>query len=223
MSRQWLERWFGDHRKEEVLKMVQEHLELTQNAVKELYNMICEACGTESDKVSLYNKISELEMKADSLRRDMITKLTEREIFPSERQDLMELVRAVDWVADWSREAGRILVIIPFEKAPEEMKATAQNMSKASLDAVSLLAESINELIKDNLKAIELADKVELLEEDVDEFYSEARKNLATLDYSEFSLGELILLNEFLDAIETVADWCENTVDIVRAIAVRVH
>jgi uncharacterized protein Yka (UPF0111/DUF47 family) len=34
-------------------------------------------------------------------------------------------------------------------------------------------------------------------------------------------MGALILMNEFFDAIETVADWSENTADIVRAIAVR--
>ena len=45
--------------------------------------------------------------------------------------------------------------------------------------------------------------------------------SIATLEFPGFSRGALILLNEFFDALETVADWCENTVDIVRAIAVR--
>ena len=95
---------------------------LAQAAVLELYNMICSACEGSIEKKALYDKVSEVEMKADELRRQMIVKLTERDVFPQERQDLMELVRAIDWVADWAREAGRILVIIPFEKVPEEMK-----------------------------------------------------------------------------------------------------
>jgi predicted phosphate transport protein (TIGR00153 family) len=223
MSRKWLERWFGDFRNEEVLQMVQEHLEMTQSAVEELYNMVCSACDDSSSKGALYKRISEFEMKADQLRRDMIIKLTERDVFPTERQDLMDLVRAVDWIADWAREAGRILVIIPFDATPDEMKTTAQDMCKACTKAVSILADCIQELSKDNIKAIELADEVEMLEEDIDDIYSIARGHLANLEFPEFSQGELILLNEFLDAIETVADWCENTVDIVRAIAVRIH
>jgi uncharacterized protein Yka (UPF0111/DUF47 family) len=71
------------------------------------------------------------------------------------------------------------------------------------------------------MKAIGLADQVEMIEEDVDDLYSEARRQFATLEFTGFSDGALILLNEFFDALETVADWCENTVDIVRAIAVR--
>ena len=89
----------------------------------------------------------------------MIVKLAERNVFPEERDDLMELVRAVDWVADWAREAGRILVIIPVENAPDEMKQSAQNMSKACINAVTLLAKSIDVLQEDRMKAIELADR----------------------------------------------------------------
>jgi len=70
---------------------------------------------------------------------------------------------------------------------------------------------------------LNLANKVELLEEDIDELYSQARKILADFDFKGWTMGSLILLNEFLDALETVADWCENTADIVRAISVRMH
>jgi predicted phosphate transport protein (TIGR00153 family) len=214
-------RWFGDYRNEIVLGMVKEHLELTENAVDDLFNMIDSACDSPEEKKELYEKISESEMKADQLRRDMIIKLTERDLFPTERQDLMELVRAVDWIADWAREAGRILTIIPFEKSPEGVKQTAKEISKACTRAVSRLADCIETLAVDRMKAIEIADQVEMIEEDIDEMYSEARRHIAQEEFSEFTDGALILLNEFFDAIETVADWCENTVDIVRAIAVR--
>ncbi len=214
-------RWFGDFRNEIVLGMVREHLELTESAVNALFNMVDRACDTPEEKKALYDKIAEFEMRADQLRRDMIVKLTERDVFPNEREDLMELVRAVDWVADWAREAGRILIILPFENAPDEVKQSARDMSKACTKAVSILSDCIEALSEDRLKAIGLADQVEMIEEDVDDLYSEARRHIATLEFKGFSDGALILLNEFFDALETVADWCENTVDIVRAIAIR--
>ena len=101
MSKRLL-RWFGDKRTDTILRMVREHLKLTQSAVQELFNMVCSACEDSSEKNSLYKKISEVEMRADQLRRDMVAELTKRDIFPAEREDLMELVRAVDWVADWA-------------------------------------------------------------------------------------------------------------------------
>ncbi len=216
-----LKRWFGDSRDKIVLDMVREHLQLTKSAVHALYGMVSAASVDPSEKRKLYDEISDFEMKADELRREMIVKLTERDLSPSEREDLMELVRAVDWVADWSREAGRILLVIPFEKSPEEVRMKALDMSKGVISSIDILAECVNILSEDGLKALALADQVELLEEDIDELYSQARLSISTLEFPEFSRGALILLNEFFDALETVADWCENTVDIVRAIAVR--
>jgi len=203
--------------------MVEEHLELTQNAVMDLYKMVeASANCLENDCKNFFESVSQLEMKADALRRKMVEELTRSEMFPEERGDLMELVRAVDWVADWSKEAGRILVIIPFENAPDEMKEAAKNMCKANVDCVGVLGDCVRALHeKNSTKALSLADKVEILEEEIDELYSVARGHLANLEYPGFSVGALILLNEFLDALETVADWCENTADIVRAIAVR--
>lgn len=203
--------------------MVEEHLELTQNAVLDLYKMVeASAMCLEKDCKDFFESVSQLEMRADDLRRKMVEELTKSEMFPEERQDLMELVRAVDWVADWSKEAGRILVIIPFDKAPDKMKQAALNMCKANVDCVAVLYDCVQSLHEKNpAKALSLADKVEMLEENLDELYSIARYHLANLEYPGFSVGALILLNEFLDALETIADWCENTADIVRAIAVR--
>ncbi len=218
-----LRRWFGDYRNQIVLDMVREHLTLTKNAVYSLYEMVSAAGVDSSSKKTIYNKVSDFEKRADELRRGMIVRLTERDIFPSEREDLMELVRSVDWVADWSREAGRILLIIPFDKSPEEVRQKALEMSKGLITSVDILAECISILSEDGLKAIALADQVELLEEDIDDLYSQARISIATLEFPDFSRGALLLLNEFFDALETVADWCENTVDVVRAIAVRIQ
>jgi predicted phosphate transport protein (TIGR00153 family) len=216
--------WMAPKRGENVLKMVEDHLELTKNAVRSLYRLVESASEEKGDTKELYNRVSDLEMEADDLRRKMVDELTKGEMFPEERQDLMELVRAVDWIADWSKEAGRILIIIPFHKAPEEMKKAAQDMCRANLDCVSILAKCIHELHSNNPnEAISLANQVELLEEELDELYSIARGHLATMEFPDFSTGALILLNMFLDALETVADWCENTADIVRAVAVRIQ
>ncbi|MBS7619643.1 DUF47 family protein [Candidatus Bathyarchaeota archaeon] len=215
--------WFAPKRGDAVLKMVEDHLGLTKATVENLCRMIEEVSRNEVESAkSFFETLSEMEMKADAMRRDMVEELSKSEMFPEEREDLMELVRAVDWVADWSKEAGRILSTIPFSKAPEEMKEAALNMARENKNCVSALIECIKAISVDSRKAVALANEVEILEEEMDELYSVARKLLATLNFDGFTTGALILLNMFLDALETVADWCENTADIVRAISVRV-
>ena len=214
--------WFAPKRGRKVLEMVERHLELTINAVNSLQLMV-ERAGEEGQKEgsAIFVDISRFEREADTLRREMVEELTKGEMYPEERDDLMELVRAVDWIADWSKEAGRILRTFHFENSPESIKKAAYNMVKANVDCVKVLTRSIDALPKDTREALELANEVEMLEETIDDLYGEARYHFATEDLSMFQTGELILMNEFLDALETVADWCENTADIVRAIAVR--
>jgi predicted phosphate transport protein (TIGR00153 family) len=213
-------RWFGNRRKETVLRMTHEHLELTTEAVKNLYMMVQNVEFQEKNQ--FYEKISQHEMQADRIRRDVVTELSNRELYPNERDDLMELVRAVDWIADWSREAARILVIIPFAILPQEFRQSIENMCKENYSCVRVLAKCINELSINPRKALEFADQVELLEEDLDDLYGEARNHFIALDEGGLTRGAMILINEFMDAVETVSDWCENTADIARAIAIRV-
>lgn len=214
--------WFAPSRGEDVLDMAEKHLELTENAVRELYSMVDAAAKCDREKCTAhYMSVSRMEMEADDLRRKMIDALTKSEMFPEERGDLMELVRAVDWIADWSKEAGRILNVIQLDTAPTEMREAALNMVKADTVCVGVLKECLKKVTTDPKEAINLANKVELLEEDTDELYSQARKHLATLEFKGWTMGSLILLNEFLDSLETIADWCENTADIVRAVSVR--
>lgn len=215
-------RWFGDRRNMTVLDMTHEHLELTTRAVHQLYEMVEKIREGTADKKYYYETISMHEMEADKIRRAMVTELSNRDLYATERDDLMELVRAVDWIADWAREASRILVIIPFEKLPDNFIQAIEDMCRENYSCVKVLGECIHELSGNPKKALELADQVELFEEDLDDLYAEARLIFVDLDDVRMTRGAMILLNEFMDAIETVADWCENTADIARAIAIRV-
>jgi predicted phosphate transport protein (TIGR00153 family) len=214
-------RWFGDRRTETVIDMTHRHLELTTEAVKQLYEMVRTA-SDDQEKKAFYEAISQNEMKADQIRREMVTELSKRELYPTERDDLMELVRAVDWIADWAREAARILVIIPFYKLTPEFKGTIEDMCKENYSIVRVLAKCIHALSTNPKEAMDYADQVELLESDLDDLFGSARNHFVELGDIGMTRGALILVNELMQAIETVSDWCENTADIARAIAIRV-
>jgi hypothetical protein len=215
-------RWFGNRRNEKVLDMTYKHLDLTQRAVGKLYDMVKAVGSDPSEQNQYYENVSQYEMEADQLRREMVNELSIRNVYPSERDDLMELVRAVDWIADWAREAARILVIVPFEKLPEEFRTIIEDMCRVNYSCVQVLAKCIQELSSDPKAALDYADQVELFEEDLDDLFGAARNQLVKLPRDTLTRGAMILLNELMESIETVSDWCENTADISRAIALRV-
>jgi uncharacterized protein len=215
-------RWFGDRRNERVLEMTYEHLELTTKAVYQLYEMVQNIVEEPERKKPHYESISRYEMQADRIRRGMVNELSKRDLYPNERDDLIELVRAVDWIADLSREASRLLVIIPFEKLPESFRESVENMCRANYATVKVLSQCIHELSRNPQKALDLANQVELFEEDVDDLFGEARNQLVMMDEGELTRSALILVNELIESIEEASDWCENSADIARAIAIRV-
>ena len=215
-------RWFGDRRNETILDMTFKHLEFTTKTVYQLNEMIKAIETNPEQKKSNYELISKYELEADKIRRNMIMELSKREIYPTERDDLMELVRAVDWIADWAHESSRIIIAIPFEKLPEEFRQSIIDMCKENLACVRVLSQCIHELSGNPKKALELANQVELFEGDLDDLYGGARNHLAALENVDMTRGALILVNELITAIETVSDWCENSADLARAIAIRV-
>ena len=163
-----------------------------------------------------------MEREADRLRRTLAEDLLTRGTIPPEvREDLMGLIRSMDWIVDWSREAGRILDLLEFERIPDEMKGSAKNMAEELKSCVLTLRRSINSLTRNPEEALKLAYEVERLEESIDDMYADSRRLFLKLDFSGFGMPFLILLNSFFDALEMVADWCENTSDLVRVLIVR--
>ena len=215
-------RWFRDRRNETILEMTHQHLETTTKAVQQLSEMVKASGESPSNKKSYNRKIVDFEQHANELRREMIEELTKKEMVPEERDDLMELVRAVDWVADCCKAASRLLLAIPFEKVPQDFKKSVEDMCVEDYNCVKLLSECIHQLSINPKKALEIADQVEGSEEKIDDLYTITRSHFANIPDGLMTRGSMILLNEFIDSVETIADWCENSVDVARAIAIRV-
>jgi len=144
-------KWFEKRREEKVLTMTQQHLAMTMSIAEDLERAVKAATSNDEKRKKLcINRVAEAEKEADKLRREIMDELARGELSPTDREDLMHLVKRVDMVADWSRESTRILNVIPMEKVPENLK-----------------------------KALEAADQVERQEEKVDDLYENARLLLA--------------------------------------------
>ncbi len=68
-------------------------------------------------------------------------------------------------------------------------------------------------------EALQAADLVERLEEKVDDLHEKARALLAREDLPH--AGVVVLISQLLDALEMIADACEDACDQVRIIMVR--
>jgi len=68
--------------------------------------------------------------------------------------------------------------------------------------------------------SLKAADEVEELEEKVDGMYQKARGIMKDIETDGIHVGPVILLSQFLEAVENTSDHCEDTCDQARVMAV---
>lgn len=157
------------------------------------------------------------EGKADTIRREIINELAEGILPPLNKEDMMELVYQLDEVADWSKEAGRILDIIDMSLVPENLRTLLSEQTKLA----NLCTKSLNKVVKylytDHEKALDECNQVEIIEHQMDDKYIEILNGI----YSEAPEPRLIfMLKELAHTIEMTGDSCEDTADLIRVVVV---
>jgi len=213
-------KWFEKRRETKVISMMQRHLATTMSVVEDLERAVKAAVQhKEKETKESIDRVTSAEKEADRLRRAVMTELGGGELPPTDREDLMHLMKRIDMVADWSRESTRILSATPMEDVPESLQQAAVKMVEGVKECAIALRKCIGRMTEKPEEALQAADEVERLEEKVDDLFENARHLLAREE--KLKVGAAILMNDLFEAIEMVADWCEDACDQVRIIIVR--
>jgi predicted phosphate transport protein (TIGR00153 family) len=168
--------WLDRRKKITTIQLVRRHLELTIGTVEELSKAIrVKASGDGELTASIVNRIADYEKEADSLRRQIALEVAKSELPPSEREDLLQFVRTIDWIADWTLEAARILVSTPINKLSPELVEVIYEMIDKVKESVHLVVRCVDKLSENLEDALNLAEQVERAEEEVDGLYQKAR------------------------------------------------
>lgn len=213
-------KWFEKRREAKAIVTMQKHLATTISAVEDLERAVKAAVkGDEKEEKAAIGRVTSAEKEADRLRRVVMTELARGELPPTDREDLMHLMKRVDMIADWSRESTRILGATPLQDVPETLKKAAVQMVEGVRECATALRKTINSMTEKPEEALRAADEVERLEEKVDDLFEESRRLLA--EEEKLKVGVAILMNELFEAIEQASDACEDACDQVRVIVVR--
>ena len=213
-------KWFEKRRETVALATIQRHLALTTGIVEDLEKAIhADVEKDEKEMEKCIERVTSSEKEADTLRRKVMDDVSRGELPPTDRVDLMDLIKRVDMVADWSRESTRVLGAIPMENVPASIKGEFIEMVKSVKECATSLQTCVNKIMTRPEQALQAADEVEREEEKVDDLHEKARKLLGREDLPK--AGVAILANELFEALEMVADACEDACDQVRVIMVR--
>jgi len=213
-------RWFEKRREIKALETVQRHLALTTGIVEDLEKAMDAAVRENGKETQRYIKrVTNAEREADALRRKIMDDVSKGELPPIDRVDLMDLVKRVDMVADWSRESTRVLVAIPMEEVPTPIREEFIKMLQGAKHCAISLQKCVNKMMTRPGQALQAADAVEREEEKVDDIHEKARILLGKSNLQ--NGGVAVLIGQLFEALEMIADSCEDACDQVRVIMVR--
>lgn len=210
--------WLVKRRQSAVLGLVEKHLRMTTDAVNALRNAFAFGVkGNWKEANSALERLNQIEMGADNMRRKAMEELAKGELPVETRQDLTTLLTRMDEIADYARESGRILyIILPLNTSKEFARICLEICETNSKCALALM-NSMSSAMRNQKDVLEACAEVERLEEQVDDLHASARLEIAKLKNEP---GYVVLVNQFLEALESVADRCEDTADAVRLIAI---
>jgi predicted phosphate transport protein (TIGR00153 family) len=213
-------KWFAKRKETKALMTVQRHLALTTSIVEDLEKAVRASIkGDKKEMERCIQRVASSEKEADGLRRNVMDEISTGELSPTDREDLMNLVKKVDMVADWSRESTRILGAVPMENVPVSIKNESIEMVVNVKECAVSLQKCVNSIIAKPEEALKAADTVERQEEKVDDIHEKARILLGKEDIQR--AGVAVLIGQLFEAIEMIADSCEDACDQVRVIIVR--
>ncbi len=215
-----LVKWFEMRRETRALATVQRHLAITTGIVEDLEKAIMAAIAKDEKEMRrCIERVSISEREADNLRRKVMDEISKGELSPMDREDLLDLVKKVDMVADWSRESTRILGAILMEQVPMSLKDEMLEMVRGSKQCATSLQKCVNKMMTKPEEALQAADSIEREEEKVDDTHEKTRILIGKEDLPR--AGVAVLINELFETIEMIADSCEDACDQVRIIMVR--
>lgn len=215
-------RWFALQRERKIREMMLAHSSLVHRTVEKLAGFVEEWLDRKSVDEALFEEIKDLEGEADGVRREVLRMLAEARLEPDLKSYLARVVRQVDWIADWALESARLIRVVGGEGAPPpQLGELLRKMVSKAREAAEAIDECVSLMFKDPEGTLDVCDRIEDVEEEVDVLYEGARVEFLR-SFKSDNPAMYALLFHIIEAVEMIADRCEDASDCVRELVVRV-
>jgi len=203
---------------EEVFRLTIRHAELCKLCVVKLVEAVDRSAKGE-EYLDQIKAIFQAEEEADGIRRMVGEKLAKGTIPPLSREDFVRLIERMDMIADWAKDAARLLRIVRLNAAAKDVMEKIRGQVQQAFNCVSAILEAVELMYRDFNKCINILHRVEEIEERADDEYVEALEALYVS--SSISPVETFILSRLVETIENLTDSCEDVSDTIKVIIIR--
>jgi predicted phosphate transport protein (TIGR00153 family) len=214
--------WFERRRRTKVLDLTQEQITKALDTVTLLHQIMQHMSESKTeDAMQRFEQLYTEEKEVDMLRTDVFKELSKgTALFTEHREDLMHLVKRLDTLADYVKDAARCVKILADSQIPNELWKQAVHTTGTLVECATALRASIEKIAEDPTAAMKNAEKVEQIENEIDKDYIQNKSLL--LKYSgQANCGAITVFNDLFEFIEQAADMCADTADYIVILAGR--
>jgi len=212
--------WFERRRRTKVLDLTQEQITKALDTVTLLHQIMQYVSESKiDDAMQRFEQLYNVEKEVDLLRTAVFKELSKgTALFTEHREDLMHLVKRLDTLADYVKDAARCVKILVDSQTPNELWKQAVHTTETLVECATALRASIEKIAEDPAVAMKNAAKVEQIENKIDQDYIQNKSLL--LKYSgQANCGAITIFNDLFEFIEQAADMCADTADYIVILA----
>jgi len=214
--------WFENRRRTKGLKLAHEQIIKAFDTVTWLHK----AAKSFSEKnVNDAKKFIEnlylAEEEVDKLRSDTFLELSKGAALISDyREDLLHVVKRLDTLADYTKDAARCLELLIDVDIPFELCQKTVYLTGKLVDTAQMLRSSIEKISSNPSEAVLDAKCVGELETDIDTEYL-LTKGLFVKYGAVMNCGVMVIFDDLIEFIEQAADMCADTADYIFVLSSR--
>jgi len=163
-----------------------------------------------------FKRIEELEAVIEGITHTTHLELSRNFITPFDREDIHDLIKAIDNVADYIHGASSRMRLYQVEKITKSIR----KLTEINLEACQLIGMAVMELkdLKNHKKIIEACKKINKLESKADTVFDKA---VADIFENETDAKNIIKYKEVLSALESASDKCKSVANVLEQISVK--
>lgn len=213
--------WFGRRRERTVLTFCEGHYDKVFSVILEMRKFIDAYYNGDFNEVKkIFEEIFNFEREADDVKKSIVAELMKGPFHPLDREEIMKLVLTVDDIAAYVKAASRRLLYVNPKEVPENIRNGLKTITYKMYDAAAILKDGLSKLTSKPNDALDAAEKVERLEEEVDDLRVDLIADILKWGDTVKSIGNWLMIKDAIEFIENAVDRLEDTADVIRAIVI---
>jgi len=211
--------WIGRSRERDVLKLSKGHLAVVIELARTFRSFMESYTSNDREGArKFYSEIFELERRADGEKERIISEISRGPFHPMDREDLLRLILTMDDIASNLKSAARKLLHSDPSAVPDGIKGGLIKLGEMVMEIVERLERALEALIQGSRDTLRLADAVERMEEEIDEFRSTLIADILRWGDESGRISVLLMLKEAVENLENASDRAEDVADVIRGI-----